>query len=424
MNQTKLIIDMMAKMKPVITRVIPVEFLRKIKQDYMKRYMARLKDENIKPLAPEKFENGVNLIGNIRLDSGLGQSMRLVAHEMEECGVPFLVYEHHIAENFSMKDTTCDYLVEDELKYSVNLLHINMHEFAIAYKQLGRKVWDYHYNIAFWLWELEEFPEEWIGCMDVLDEIWTPAEFVSESIRKRTNKPVITIPYHVEAPINEKYDRTYFGLPEDRFLFLMMYDSGSMTERKNPVGVLKAFKKAFNREEQNVGLVIKLNGNNEQDIADIRSYLDGYTNVFFMTDTLSKIEVNSLIADVDVLVSMHRAEGFGLVMAEAMLNGVPCIATNWSANTEFMNSDVACMLDYEMVELSHEIGPYKKGSKWAEPSVEQAAMYMRKLFEDREFYQKLSVDAKKYIKVRLGKERISGLIQDRLKEIGIENSIY
>lgn len=419
MKQSKIIIDVMARIKPVITKIIPIEFLRKRKQNYLNRYVARLKKEKIEAYAPARYEKGVNLIGNIRLDAGLGQSMRLVAHELEESETLFLIYEHHISENFSMKDKSCDYLIEDKLKYGVNLFHINMHEFAVAYMQLGRKMWDYHYNIAFWLWELEEFPEEWTGCIDVLDEIWTPAEFVSEAIRKKTNKPVVTIPYHVEAPMDERFDRKYFGLPEDKFLFLMMYDTGSMMERKNPLGVLEAFKTAFDREEQRVGLVIKLNGNNEKDIAEIRSYLDGYTNVYIMTKILSKIEVNSLIADVDVLVSMHRAEGFGLVMAEAMLNGVPCIATNWSANTEFMNSDVACMLDYEFVELEREIGPYRKGSKWAEPSVEQAAMYMRKLYEEPEFYEKLSATAKEYIEVRLGKERIVGLIRDRLREIGI-----
>lgn len=419
MNQTKIIIDLMTKMKPVITKIIPIEFLRKRKQNYMKRYTARLKNEKIEPYAPEKYDRGINLIGNIRLDSGLGQSCRLVAHELEDSTIPFLVYEHHVSDLFSMKDTTCDYLIQDELKYGVNLLHINAQEFAIAYMQLGRRVWDYHYNIAFWLWELEDFPEEWLGCIEVLDEIWTPAEFVSAAIRKRTNKPVITIPYHVEAPIDEKYDRKYFGLPEECFLFLMMYDSGSMTERKNPLGVLKAFKQAFSKDDKHVGLVIKLNGKNSQDIETIKSYLDGYTNVYFMTETLSKIEVNSLIADMDVLVSMHRAEGFGLVMAEAMLNGVPCIATNWSANTEFMNKDVACMLDYKFIELDHEIGPYKKGSRWAEPSVEQAAMYMRKLFEDEKFYQKLSVSAEAYVKERLGKERIACLMENRLREIGI-----
>lgn len=419
MNKSKIIIDVMAKMKPFITKIIPIEFLSKRKQNYMNRYVARLKEERIEPYEAGRYEQGINLIGNIRLDTGLGQSMRLVAHEFEDGNVPFMVYEHHVSENFSMKDTTCDYLMEDKLKYGVNLFHINMHEFAVAYMQLGRKMWDYHYNIAFWLWELEEFPEKWRGCIDVLDEIWTPAEFVSEAIRKKTSKPVITIPYHVEAPTDEKFDRKYFGLPEDKFLFLMMYDSGSMTERKNPLGVLKAFKKAFGQEEQHVGLIIKLNGDNFQDIADIRAYLDEYTNVYFMTETLSKVEVNSLIADADVLVSMHRAEGFGLVMAEAMLNGVPCIATNWSANTEFMNRDVACMLDYELVELEREIGPYKKGSKWAEPSVEQAAMYMRKLYEKPELYERLSVSGKAYVEKKLGKERVAKLIKDRLREIGI-----
>lgn len=419
MDTTKFVIDVMAKIKPVLTKVIPIEFLRKRKQNYMKRYTARLKDERIEPFLPQKNERGVNLIGNIRLDSGLGQSCRLVAHEFEDCGLPFLVYEHHVSDALSMNDTTCDYLIRDSLKYNINLFHINAHEFTVSYMQLGKKVWDYHYNIAFWLWELEEFPEEWVGCIDVLDEIWTPAEFVSQAIRKRTDKPVITIPYHVEAPVDKTYDRNYFHLPEDKFLFLMMYDSGSMTERKNPIGVLNAFKKAFDRNEQRVGLVIKLNGKNQQDIENIRAYLDGYTNVYFMAQTLSKIEVNSLIAAMDVLVSMHRAEGFGLVMAEAMKNGVPCIATNWSANTEFMNQDVACMLDYELVELEREIGPYKKGSRWADPSVEQAAMYMRKLYEDKEFYDSLSVGGRNYIEERLGKERIVGLIRNRLREIGI-----
>lgn len=419
MNQSKIIIDVMAKTKPFITKIIPIEFLRKRKRRYMNRYATRLKNEKIEAYVPARYEKGVNLIGNIRLDAGLGQSMRLVAHELEDSETPFLVYEHHISENFSMKDKTCDYLIEDKLRYGVNLFHINMHEFAIAYKQLGRSVWNYRYNIAFWLWELEEFPEEWINCINVLDEIWTPSEFVSEAIRKKTDKPVVTIPYRVEAPTDERFDRKYFGLPEDEFLFLMMYDSGSMTERKNPWGVLEAFKTAFDSEEQRVGLVVKLNGNNEKDIAEIRSYLAGYTNVYIMTETLSKIEVNSLISDVNVLVSMHRAEGFGLVMAEAMLNGVPCIATNWSANTEFMNHDVACMLDYELVELEHEVGLYKKGSVWAEPSVEQAVMYMRKLYEQPEFYEHLSMSAREYIAIRLGKERVTEIIKDRLRRIGI-----
>jgi glycosyltransferase involved in cell wall biosynthesis len=403
--------------KKMIRKVVPIEVIRKVNNRLYYHKTEKLKKEHIVPYEPGKYPDGVNIIGNIRLDAGLGQSMRLVVKEFEQTGIPFGIYEHHITEDFSMTDHSCDALIREDAPYSVNLIHINGHEFTKAYRQIGREKWDSHYNIAFWLWELEEFPKEWEGCIEVLDEIWTPAEFVSEAVRKRTDKPVVTIPYHVEAPTDAKYDRAYFGLPEDRFLFLMMYDGNSMVERKNPIGVLKAFKQAFPAERQDVALVIKMNGKQPKDMAEIKKHLDGYTNVYFITHTMSKTEVNSLIADADVFVSMHRAEGFGLVMAEAMLNGVPCIATNWSANTEFMNGDVACMLDYTFVTMKHDIGPYKKGSRWAEPSVEQAAMYMRRLSEDREYYDRLSRDAKTYIEERLGMKRITGLIEDRLHEI-------
>lgn len=419
MNGSKVLIDVMARLKPYLIKIIPLSYLSKAKKYYMNRNTSKLKYEKIIPFEKEHYEDGVNLIGNIRGDSGLGQSCRLVAWELKESGIPFGVFEHHISDMFSMNNKSCDTMIVDAPKYNVNLFHINAHEFTISYMQLGKKVWDCRYNIAFWLWELEEFPEEWVGCIDILDEIWTPSEFVSEALRKVTDKPVTTIPYHVEAPIDEKYDRKYFGLPENKFLFLMMYDSGSMMERKNPLGVLEAFKKAFSKDNQGVGLVIKLNGKRQEDIDKITEYLDGYTNVYFMTDILSKVEVNSLIADVDVFVSMHRAEGFGLVMAEAMLNGTPCIATNWSANTEFMNSSVACMLDYQLVPLKEDIGPFKKGKRWADPDVDQAAEFMKRLFEDTEFYGDISDKAQEYITEKLGMQRITGLIEGRLHEIGI-----
>lgn len=414
MNASRLLIDTMAKLKPFLVKIIPLSFLSKMKKQYMLRNMKNLKNENIQPYDSTAFPMGINLIGNIRGDSGLGQSCRLVAKELQASKIPFLVYEHHISDAFSMNNHSCDDMIEDELKYAINLFHINPHEFAVSYMQLGKKVWDKHYNIAFWLWETEEFPDEWIGCIDILDEIWTPAEFVSEAVRKVTDKPVYTVPYHVEAPIDTKYDRKHFGLPEDKFLYLMMYDSKSMMERKNPISVLDAFKKAFDKDNNAVGLVIKMNGKNEEDIAQIQQLMDGYENIYFMTETLPKVEVNSLIACVDVFVSLHRAEGFGLVMAEAMLNGTPCIATNWSANTEFMNEEVACMVDYDIVELDHEIGPYKKGSHWAEPDVTQAAEYMKELVVNTEMYEKMAKDAKKYIQERLGMGHITDVIVTRV----------
>ena len=316
-----------------------------------------------------------------------------------------------------MTEHEFDAKFSDELPYDINLLHINAHEFTVSYMQLGKQVWDYRYNIAFWLWELEEFPAEWIDCISIVDEIWTPAEFVSNSIRKVTDKPVHTIPYHVTAPTDDKYDRAYFGLPEDKFLFLMMYDNGSMMERKNPLGTLEAFKRAFGKENDEVGLVIKISGNAKEDMEKICEFFDGYTNIYFMTEMLTKIEVNSLLRDVDVFVSLHRAEGFGLGMAEAMLNGTPCIATNWSANTEFMDEKSACMVDYQLIELTEDIGPFKAGNRWADADVAQAAEYMKRLYADKAFYDIIKNNALSHINEVLSEERITVMMRERVEAI-------
>jgi glycosyltransferase involved in cell wall biosynthesis len=131
----------------------------------------------------------------------------------------------------------------------------------------------------------------------------------------------------------------------------------------------------------------------------------------------SKLEINSLIRCSDVVVSLHRAEGFGLVLAEAMLNGVPCIATNWSANTEFMNLEAACMVDYELVELKEDIGPFKKGSRWAEPDVKQAAEYMRRLYYEPDYRGTIAENAKKHIQEFLSMDRAVSLVNDRVNAI-------
>ena len=221
-------------------------------------------------------------------------------------------------------------------------------------------------------------------CFNLFHEIWTPSEFISEALRKKTDKPVRTMPYHVTAECDEICNRDFFGLPKEQFLFLMMYDSASVMERKNPLGVIEAFKRAFSTEERQVGLVIKMKSSSQEEEKFLRGKLQGYKNVYFVKETLSKPQVGSLLKCVDVFVSLHRAEGFGLVMAEAMLLGTPVIATNWSANTEFMSNDIACMVDCELVELEKDYGPFKKGQRWAEPDIQQAA----RKFRPQEVYAK------------------------------------
>ena len=149
----------------------------------------------------------------------------------------------------------------------------------------------------------------------------------------------------------------------------------------------------------------------------INSVVDKDDNIYYMCGHLNKTEVNSLIADVDVYVSLHRSEGFGLVMAEAMYVGTPVIATNWSGNTEFMNSDTACMVGYDMKELDKDYEPFKKGNLWADAHVDEAAQFMKKLYEDKEFYNKIAVNGQNYAKEHLAYKRSADIVSDRIRKI-------
>lgn len=414
---SKILLNITNALRPILLKIFPNEWLRKMKGKMISNSLDRLEELDILPFEQGRYPKGINLIGNIKAETGLGQGCRLLASALEQTGIPMSIYQYDQLGTQKTGDTSWDDKISNDLPYNTNLIFINPHEMGIAYLQIDKEVWDYRYNIAYWSWELEEFPDEWVPCFHCLDEIWAPSEFICRAIRKKTNLPVRSMPYYVEVPIHKKSQRKDFKLPADKFLFLMMYDHSSCMERKNPLGVLKAFKEAFDKKDKDVGLVIKINNPTKEDEEKIGGILDGYSNVYLIKGTLNRDEVNSLTKCVDVVVSLHRAEGFGLVLAEAMLLGTPTIATNWSANLEFMNEEVSCMVDYEMITIKEDIPPFKAGGRWADPNIHQAAGYMRKLFEDEEFYQGLAERAKEYANEVLSMERASGLVKERLEKI-------
>lgn len=416
MGLSKLTLDAAQKLRPVLLKVLPQSMLSSVKERLVRHNTDKLKNADILPY-DGTYPHGINLIGAIRADTGLGQSTRLVSDIIAASGENYVIRDFFIPPGPSMTDHTHDGAVSEELLYDINIFHINASEFTLAYMDMGKQVWDRRYNIAYWLWELEEFPEEWLGCIELVDEIWTPADFITNTLRKYTDKPVITLPYCVEAPVSDEFDRAFFGLPDDIFLFLMMFDSGSIMERKNPGSVFAAYRQAFGTDNANVGIVVKINEYSREDIDYIHEALKGYANVYILSETLSKLQVNSLIKAVDVFVSLHRAEGFGLVLAEAMLNGTPTIATNWSANTEFACPQAACMVDYKLIELEEDIPPYKKGYHWADADIPQAAGFMRRLYEDKKFYNSIAVNARSYVTSRLNMERSTLILKERVENI-------
>lgn len=408
------------ELKQMIRRIVPDDIVLAVKRLAEKEYNRKMlqKAAGVEPYLAQSHPMGINLIGDIRAETGLGQSMRILAGILEKGGIPFTIKQIDSPGGLQHDNSSWEHRISDECQYAVNLIHINPGIWAENYNCMPKGILDGRYNIAYWLWELEEFPLRWTDCIETVDEIWTPSEFISRSIRKRTEKRVTTVPYSIELDTGKKYGRAYFQLPQDKFLFLMMYDFKSVSERKNPHAVIQAYKQAISPDDNNVGLIVKINHlEKSRELEQLRKDLEGYPNIHYIVDNLSREEVESLIAAADVLVSLHRSEGFGLPMAEAMYLGTPVVATNWSANTEFMDKGSSCLVDYELQELRKNIGPYEKGNYWAEADVKQAAEYMAKLYSQKEYYDQISEKGKEHVRKVLNADRALQIIQDSLHSI-------
>jgi glycosyltransferase involved in cell wall biosynthesis len=288
----------------------------------------------------------------------------------------------------------------------------------VAFKHLGRDLFDGRYNIGFWHWELPEFPEEWTGSFKLVDEVWVPSRFVQDSIARKSPVPVVRIPHAIEINCPPDIDRRYFNLPES-FLFLAMYDVYSQQERKNPRSVIEAFQKTFGPGDFSAGLVLKVTNPRYQpeEISQLKEMVGSYKNIYLIDEVLKRQELNALINVIDCFVSLHRSEGFGLGLAEAMYLGKPVIGTNWSSNIDFMNSQNSCPVNYQIIKVGQDHGPYKAHQFWAEPDVEHASYFMKKLATDSHFHQMIGSSGQKTIHTEYSPKVVGRMIKDRLERL-------
>ena len=364
------------------------------------------------------MKKGINLIGYIKSEHGVGEACRHTAECIEKIGIDWSIYDYEVGNICRKEDRRWQKKISEEIMYNVSIFNINADQMYVAKEHLPREAWN-GYKIGIWYWELQEFPDEWLSALDLVDEIWAPTRFIADSISMKARCPVIYMPPSIVLEESVKAERKEFKLPESAFLFLTMYDSLSFQSRKNPQAVIKAFREAFNASDKDVGLVIKINNASmtKEEIDGLAELKGNYDNIYIITDILSREKINELINTCDVAISLHRSEGLGLLCQEAMYFGKPVIATNWSGNIDFMNNDIACMVDYELKQIGCDIGPYKAHQLWAEADYVQAANYMKKLFSNREYYNSLSIKAKKSIRENFSPERCARRMKQRLEYI-------
>ena len=303
--------------------------------------------------------------------------------------------------------------------YPITIINISpVPFFEVCYRRSGLARRANVFRIAYWYWELDRIPHEWLQFAPLIDEIWAPTPFVAQAMRAMT-VPVYEMPPGVLLSKAEPIAREALGIPTDHFVFLFIFDMCSDFKRKNPLAVIRAFRLAFSPDEP-VTLVIKL----------ARGYIDPVNlerlhvaarqnNVLVIDRLMSPNETDGFIAMCDCFVSLHRAEGFSLGLAGAMLMGKPVIGTNYSGNLAFMNRENSLLVDCKLVEIAENGFVYKKGFRWAEPSEAHAAELMRSVFEKRHEHSVRAERAKKEIAEQFSVEKAGKRMERRLEEIGI-----
>jgi glycosyltransferase involved in cell wall biosynthesis len=364
---------------------------------------------------------GLNIAGFLTADLGVGESARCMVRAADAAGIPAALVPLKLNCKNRLGDQTYAARLQDDNPHDVNVVHVDPPASRDLDHHHGKGFRAGKYNIAYFAWELPEFPDAWVPNFDYYDEIWCPSDFTAAAIALKSPLPVLTMPHAIAfaPPAGTVTDwRARFRLPADRFLFLTLFDLNSYAARKNPQAVVEAFRRS-GLAGQGAVLVLKVQNvtGNEADFAALRASVADLPETVLLTETLARADVYALEAACDCFVSLHRSEGFGLAVAESMLLGKPVIATDWSATAEFVNMHNGCPVRAPLVTLDRNHGPYAKGATWAEPDAAHAAEHMRRLFADRALAAQLGAAARETIRTRFAPAVIGARYRRRLESI-------
>jgi glycosyltransferase involved in cell wall biosynthesis len=363
---------------------------------------------------------GVNLCGYLRTESGVGAAARAYVRALEKAEIPLALLDISDLQTNRSQDGEIPRF-DDDHPFDINLICADVELHFSILSHFGDDFFRNRYNIGIWAWELPRFPKKWFDRFAYYDEIWIASSFIAESLATVAPIPIVRMPPPLVMPKSGSRERgrERLGVNEDEFLFLFAFDVHSHIERKNPAAAIEAFRRAFSPADS-ARLVLKcVNGGANPDGLDQLRQLAHGARVEIHDGYWSADEMRDLMAACDAYVSLHRSEGTGLTITDAMALGKPVIATGWSGNTDFMNVGNSFPISYELVEIKKSVGPYQAGQTWAEPNVEYAAECMRAAYDDREAALARGRAAKRDIETQYSEQAVGERIIQRLETVGI-----
>jgi len=340
---------------------------------------------------PSALHDGVVLAGYLRAESGVGEAARLAHESLLAAGIETRTVvlgrtpsrqAHHFDPPGGVKGSETG-PVGSIADRRINLIWVNADQLPGFASTAGPALFEGRYNIGFWAWETERLPGVLAQSASMLDEVWVPSPYVADAVRPVVEIPVHVFPHPIVAPpVDTSYDLAELGVPPG-FRFLFTYDYLSSFARKNPLGVLSAFTAAFEPGEGPVLVLKSVNGHlrtAEQERLLLAAM--GRPDVVIVDGYLAAGERGALIASCDCFVSLHRSEGFGLGLGEAMALGKAVIATNYSGNLAFMDARTAMLVPATRRVVGPDAEPYLATDHWADPDLDAAAQAMRTLAAD------------------------------------------
>ncbi len=358
---------------------------------------------------------GINAVGYLRAELGVGELARRLIAGIEKASVPFstITYGNTLSRQefpFNERHGQC-------VPYDTNLVCINADQMPGFASAAGAAFFSDRYTIGVWSWELEVFPTEFHSSFELVDEVWVPTDFMQRAIAPATTKPVLTVPAPLEAAAARPIERATLGLPPS-FLFFFTFDFMSIVERKNPLGLIAAFERAFEPGEGAALVVKSINGErNFAALERIRIAASDHADIFVMDGYLGPETKDGLMAACDCYVSLHRSEGLGFTIAEAMSYGKPVIATGYSGNLTFMHDENSYLVPYALTGVPPGCDPYPAGALWAEPDLDRAAALMRHVYENQDEAHRLGQRARHDIVTHHSPARAGKFIRSRFAEI-------
>jgi hypothetical protein len=335
------------------------------------------------PILSHEF--GVNLFGYAHGELGIGEDVRQVAVALQSQGIPVCVINFQPGSNISQADRTADTLIVTDPKYGINVFCMTGIETTRYVCEKGLSALEGRYNIGLWPWELPDWPESCRHAYACVDEVWGISQYTAHAHRHAAPRPVIPMGLPVVLGPLGAQTRKDFGLPSDSYLFYFAFDINSNAARKNPEGLIKAFQMAFPKEgKDQVGLVLKISHPETgcKLWSKIRKIARRDKRIHLIEKTMRRPELLALFSACDCLVSLHRAEGFGRCIAEALLLDKQVITTGFSGNLDFCHEPRVALVRHSMRALTAKDYMWGEGQSWADPDLDHAAELMRSIWKN------------------------------------------